>query len=194
MLGRVRKTDPWEYFHLGGGGRRKEGRPEGEVHLIWSWKTDRIFKVDWDKGLGSREHPVCYSLCPVWLSATPRTVARQAPLSMGFSRQEYWSGLPGPPPGELPDPGLPHCSRFFAIWAYSLCQGCHQDGKKDIFPQPNQELWWGAVGEVTALPTVLSAPQLIMWNSVWCSRNMTSSHSQQTLGEALCLPISKMSV
>ena len=36
---------------------------------------------------------------------TPWTVARQAPLSMGFSRQEYWSGLPFPPPGDLPDPG-----------------------------------------------------------------------------------------
>ena len=34
------------------------------------------------------------------------TVARQAPLSMGFSRQEYWSGLPFPPPGDLPDPGM----------------------------------------------------------------------------------------
>ena len=34
------------------------------------------------------------------------TVARQAPLSMGFSRQEYWSGLPCPPPGDLPDPGI----------------------------------------------------------------------------------------
>ena len=33
------------------------------------------------------------------------TVARQAPLSMGFSRQEYWSGLPFPSPGDLPDPG-----------------------------------------------------------------------------------------
>ena len=39
-------------------------------------------------------------------SATPRTVARQAPLSMGFSRQEYWSGLPCPPPGDLSDPGI----------------------------------------------------------------------------------------
>ena len=37
---------------------------------------------------------------------TPRTVAHQAPLSMGFSRQEYWSGLPCPPPGDLPDPGI----------------------------------------------------------------------------------------
>ena len=33
------------------------------------------------------------------------TIARQAPLSTGFSRQEYWSGLPCPPPGDLPDPG-----------------------------------------------------------------------------------------
>ena len=37
---------------------------------------------------------------------TPETVAWQAPLSMGFSRQEYWSGLPFPSPGELPDPGI----------------------------------------------------------------------------------------
>ena len=40
----------------------------------------------------------------VWLFATPWTVARQAPLSMGFSRQQLWSGLPCPPPGDLPDP------------------------------------------------------------------------------------------
>ena len=40
----------------------------------------------------------------VRLFATPRTVALQAPLSMGFSRQEYWSGLPSPPPGESSRP------------------------------------------------------------------------------------------
>ena len=39
-------------------------------------------------------------------SATPWTVANQAPLSMGFPRQEYWSGLPLPPPGGLPDSGI----------------------------------------------------------------------------------------
>ena len=38
-------------------------------------------------------------------SATPRPVAHQVPLSMGFSRQEYWNGLPCPPPGDLLDPG-----------------------------------------------------------------------------------------
>ena len=39
-------------------------------------------------------------------SVSPRTVARQAPLSMGFSRQEYWSGLLYPSPGDLPKPGI----------------------------------------------------------------------------------------
>ena len=42
----------------------------------------------------------------VWDFATPWTVAYQAPPSMGFSRQEYWSGLPFPSPGYLPDPGI----------------------------------------------------------------------------------------
>ena len=43
-------------------------------------------------------------LCPTFCNPL-RTVARQAPLSMGFSRQEYWSGLPCPPPGDLPTQG-----------------------------------------------------------------------------------------
>ena len=42
--------------------------------------------------------------CPTL--ATPWTVAHQAPMSMGFSRQEYWSGLPFPSPGDFPDPGI----------------------------------------------------------------------------------------
>ena len=54
----------------------------------------------------------CLSLFDPW------TVAHQAPLSMGFSRQGYWSGLPCPPPGDLPDPGIESASpalagRFF---------------------------------------------------------------------------------
>ena len=43
---------------------------------------------------------LCSTLC------TPWTVAHQAPLPMGFSRQEYWSGLPCPPPGDLPNPWI----------------------------------------------------------------------------------------
>ena len=46
------------------------------------------------------------SLSCVQFFATPWTVAHQSPQSMEFSRQEYWSGLPFPPPGDLPDPGI----------------------------------------------------------------------------------------
>ena len=46
------------------------------------------------------------SLNCVQLFVTLWTVAYQPPLSMGFSRQKYWSGLPWPPPGDLPDPGM----------------------------------------------------------------------------------------
>ena len=46
------------------------------------------------------------SLSCVWLFAIPWTVVYQASLSMGFSRQEYWSGLPFPSPGDLSDPGI----------------------------------------------------------------------------------------
>ena len=46
------------------------------------------------------------SLSCVWLFGTPWTVAYQAPRSMNFPRQEYWSGLPFPSPGDLPNPGI----------------------------------------------------------------------------------------
>ena len=46
------------------------------------------------------------SLSCVWLFVISWTVARQAPLSMGFPRQEYWRGLSFPPPMDFPDPGI----------------------------------------------------------------------------------------
>ena len=49
----------------------------------------------------------------VHLFVTVWTLANQAPLSMGFSRQGYWSGLPCPPPGDLPDPGIKPASLMF---------------------------------------------------------------------------------
>ena len=55
-------------------------------------------------------------LCPTLV--TPWTVARQAPMSMGFSRQEYWRGLPLPSSGDLPDPGIK--PRSLALQADSL--------------------------------------------------------------------------
>ena len=58
------------------------------------------------------------SLSHVPLFATPWNVAYQAPLSMGFSRQEYWSGLPFPSPGDLPNPGIE--PRSPSLWADAL--------------------------------------------------------------------------
>ena len=53
----------------------------------------------------------------VQLFVTPWTVACQAPLSVGFPRQEYWSGLPFPSPGDLPDPGIEPVSLTSPAWA-----------------------------------------------------------------------------
>ena len=57
-------------------------------------------------------------LSHVQLFVTPRTIGYQAPPSMGFSRQEYWSGFPFPSPGDLPDPGIK--PRSPALWADAL--------------------------------------------------------------------------
>ena len=69
-----------------------------------------IFKPGWWGGRVLVTRGSCWSevklLSRVRLFATPWTVANRAPPSMGFSRQEYWSGLPFPSPGELPDPGI----------------------------------------------------------------------------------------
>ena len=82
------------------------------------------------------EHfPVCCAVLSgfscVWLFETPGTAACQAPLSMGFSRQEYWSRLPCPPPGDHPNPGiellhwqarsLPRAPPVYKEWL----MGCH---------------------------------------------------------------------
>ena len=56
---------------------------------------------------------------------TPWTVAPQAPLSMGFSRQEYWSGLPFPPPRDLPDPGIEPGSPESPIYCIGRWIFCH---------------------------------------------------------------------
>ena len=61
-------------------------------------------------------------------SVTPWTVAHQVPLSMESSRQEYWSGLPFPQPGDLPDPGIEPASlmspelagRFFFLFLFNI--------------------------------------------------------------------------
>ena len=66
-----------------------------------------------------------HSLSHIWLFATPGTVAHQAPLAMGFPRQEYWSGLPFHSPRDLLDPGIksgfPELAGGFFFTTDSLC-------------------------------------------------------------------------
>ena len=79
-----------------------------------SWREWVVLSIPWCPGTAS-SGPGCQwglvhiyqsHFSRVWLFVILRIVARQVPLSMGFSRQEYWSGLPCPPPGDLPDPGI----------------------------------------------------------------------------------------
>ena len=69
---------------------------------MWLWVGYESLSM-----LSSSESEITVKLLShVWLFATPWTVAYQAPQSMEFSRQEYWSGLPFPSPGNLPNPGI----------------------------------------------------------------------------------------
>ena len=77
-----------------------------------------------------KEHNIINQLCMhahcfrrVRLFVTPWTVAHQAPLSMGFSRQEYWSGLPCPPPGDLSNPGVEPASSTLQVDSLLLSHG-----------------------------------------------------------------------
>ena len=75
-------------------GRESKKRRVVRLHVNWRGHQLEIMFVH-----------ILSSFSRVWLCATPWTVAHQAPLSMGFSRQEYWSGLPCPSPGIFPTQG-----------------------------------------------------------------------------------------
>ena len=72
-------------------------------------------------------------------SATPWTAAYQDSLSMGFSRQEYWSGLPFPSPGDLPDPGIEPVSPTLAVDSLPLS---HQGSPQFILFKNNYRIKW----------------------------------------------------
>ena len=80
------------------------------------WRPTRPSRTNTKKRFFSSQG--CQSLSCVWLFVTLWTVARQASQSMGFSRQEYWTGLPFPSPGDLPDPAIK--LRSLALQADSL--------------------------------------------------------------------------
>ena len=85
--------------------------------LCWSWAE---LVLEFTKSLGCLRLHSCLSVSRSIMSDSviPRTVAHQAPLSMGFSRQEYWSGLSFPSPGDLPNPGVRPWT--LTLQAYSL--------------------------------------------------------------------------
>ena len=121
---------------------------------------------------------LCLTLCDPW------TVARQGPLSMGFPRQEYWSGLPFSSPGDLSDPGIKHGS--LALEADALTS--EPPGKPSlealsqlIFPWPyvvsvlsEKQLW--ATGWSVTCPGAIYSPAIEKWWS--CNLNLALSDSR----------------
>ena len=97
------------------------------------------------------------SLSCVRLFATLWTVAYQAPPSMGFSRQEYWSGLPFPSPGDLPNPGIEPGSP--ALEADALTSGPLGKPKEEGLPLPGDSPW--AVCHCQQAVAYLDAPLML---------------------------------
>ena len=120
---------PWCWEGLGAGGegdnRVWDGWMASPARWTWVWvnsrswwwtgrpgvllfmgsqrvRHDRATELNWTELMKVKVK----SLFRVQLIATPWTAAYQAPPSMGFSRREYWSGVPLPSPGDLPDPGI----------------------------------------------------------------------------------------
>ena len=88
-------SPPYQYHFTG-----QTQRPREQESLSW------VTRVELGQNPVKKERKKVKSPSRVWLFATPWTVAYQAPLSMGFSRQEYWSGLPFPSPRDRPNPGI----------------------------------------------------------------------------------------
>ena len=100
--------------------------------LIFSFSIFRFFRVPpcLSPGTTQRQtvHAKSLQSCPTLCN--PMTVAHQAPLSMGFSRQEHWTELPCPPPGDLPNPGTEPSSHVSCLWQFS----CHSDMSDSATP------------------------------------------------------------
>ena len=88
----------------------------------------------WEGFIDLSESEVAQSCPSLW---DPWTVARQAPLSMGFSRLEYWSGLPCPPPGDLPDPGIKPASPMSPAPQADFYHWATEEVHRQTFPKPN---------------------------------------------------------
>ena len=100
----------------------------------------------WKQPISILEKVKVKSRSRVRLFATPRSVSYQAPLSIGFSRQDYWSVLPFPSPGDLPDPGidlgLPHCRQTL----YHLSHQGSPSWRRKWQSMDNKRVWNAELG------------------------------------------------
>ena len=126
--------------------------------------------VDGKKLLGEEECVLSHS-SHVPHFATPWTIAHQAPLSIGFSRQEYWSGLPCPPPGDLPDPGTEPTtlkSPALAGKLFTTSTTCEALGEREATRNDTEEiLAKERPRDVEELELLYSAIGTIILKTVW---------------------------
>ena len=128
------------------------------------------------------------SFSHVQLSVTPWTVACQAPLSMGFSRQEYWSGLPLPSPPNLPDPGIelsPLTPHLLQCQAYSL-PPCHFHAPLTKREHTNLESWtfiWISSWELSLMIHVLDEEKSS--HAGWCYFDYMVTNLKRDFGATL---------
>ena len=108
---------------------------------------------------------VCVFVSHVQLFAIPRTIARQAPLSVGFPRQEYWRGLPFPSPGDLPiseiESWSPALQADSLLWADTSIQSI-------MLPKPPLDIHTNRLDEV----------RLCYCPEHWCNLHCTRNHHE----------------
>ena len=142
----------WMWVWVNSGNWWWTGRPELELQFMGSqrvrhdWATE-LHWMELNESPHKRLLPpyhVCtrtksFSCFP--LLATLWTAAWQAPLSLGFSRQQYWSGLPCPPPGDLPDPGIVATSLAGGVFTTGITCSTLTKGKdKTLKGSANQQV------------------------------------------------------
>ena len=120
------QSDPWWQTHLAAASGHSQALTPKLRCFTWcleQWPEWAIPLVWLTLAQQQQRATVGLACMPshVWLFAIPWIVACQAPLSMGFSRQEYWSGLPCPPPGDIPNLGTEPKSLMSLAFAGGFC-------------------------------------------------------------------------
>ena len=126
--------------------------PPNLFSLLGKWYSN------WFKNRHYRVYHTCF--IHVRLFATLWAVAHQAPLSMGFSRQEYWSGLPCPPPRGLPDPGIEPMSLISPALVGKFFVYCFES----ISNSKLKTFSWGKLSKIQAK---VYSTTLFLWQKIY---------------------------